>query len=148
MANPLVPLGVLNRAKASVVWASFPQLNVTISYLGQAGVSLSFGGPASVPLPQLAGVVQSPEVYQVATLRINLLKTQGLADLYKQQMETNAVLGDCTVYPDVSSGGISVYPLSNCSMGNLETLTFNGTDAGWILPLTGIYYVNNALFSS
>lgn len=148
MAFPQVQQGVLNRARGSVVWNDFPSLNVTAPYLGQAGISLSFGGPATSQLPTMTGVAQSPELMQLATIRINLLKTQTLADLYKQQMELSSVLGDCTIYPDVQTNGIGVYQITNCSMGTLETLTLNGTDAGWIIPVIGVYEINSALFSS
>lgn len=148
MARPVIPQGQLSRAVASVVWNDFPQLNVTPPYLGPAGISLSFGGPAASQLPTMTGVVVSPELMQLATIRINLLKTQTLADLYKQQMENSAVMGDCTIYPDIQTNGIGVYQINNCSMGTLETLTLNGTDAGWIIPIIGVYLINNALFGT
>lgn len=42
--NPLIPQGTLNRVRASVVWPSFPNLNVTASYLGRMGIRLSLDG--------------------------------------------------------------------------------------------------------
>lgn len=148
MANPLTPQGVLNKARGSIQLANFPFLNVGVGNLGQAGISLAFGGPATTGLPTLTGAVLSPELYQVATLRVNLLKTQNLANLYKRKLETNSILGDLTVYPDVVTGGISSYPITNCGLGDLETLSFNGTDAGWIVSIFGYYLINNELFGA
>ena len=93
MGNPLIPQGILNRVRASVIWTSFPSLNITAPYLGRAGISLSPEGAATVFLPTMTGAVPSMEPYQKMTLTVNLLRTQMLADLYKQQMETSSLLG-------------------------------------------------------
>ena len=85
--NPLVSQGSLNRLRASVVWPDNPTLNVTASYLGKEGVSLALDGEATTFINTLVGAVTSPEPYQMITLTIHLLKTQGLASLYKSQQE-------------------------------------------------------------
>lgn len=147
MANPLQAQGVLNRLKASVVWNSFSSLNVTAAFLGAEGIRLALDGAAVAFLPTMTGAVTSPEPYQMITLTMNLLKTQQLADLYKQQMETSALLGDGTVRPDVSSGGIGYYQLTNCAIEAVREINFAGTDAGWVVTVRGYYIINNALWS-
>ena len=41
MANPQVIQGTLNRLLANVVYADFPQLNVTAPYLAKEAISMS-----------------------------------------------------------------------------------------------------------
>ena len=146
MANPIVPQGVLNRLRASITFVGFPSLNVTASYLGKEGVSMSFDGVATTPIETMTGVVQSPEPYQRVTVMAHLLKTQALANAFKQQIESSTLLGDCTVRTDAVN--MDPYQLSNCSVNNVNPLKFDGLDAGWGIIITGIYYINSALWNT
>lgn len=146
MANPLVPQGVLNKIKATVVWTSNPSLNITAPFLGAGGISLSFEGNATAFLPSMTGAVTSPEPYVMATFTMNLLRTQQMAELYKQKLETNSLMGDCTIYPDVVSGGIGNYPITNCALETVSALSFAGGDAGWVVSVRGYYLLNSVLF--
>jgi hypothetical protein len=150
MADPLVPLGSLNRLRASVVWNDFPQLNITSSYLGTEGIRLGLDGLAVTFLPAMTGTVASPEPFQMITLAANLLKTQRLADLYKSQMEIDARIGNGTVYPDVAVGqnGLGVYQINNCAIESVAELNFAGTDAGFRVTMRGYYLINAALWGS
>src|SRR5271156_4655421 len=115
MANPQIPQGTLNRLRASITLTSFPGLNITQSYLGRQGISLTFDGVVTTPIDTMTGIVPSPEPYQRITCSAHLLKTQALAAAWKAQVELNALLGDITIRPDIPSGaGISPYQLSNC----------------------------------
>jgi hypothetical protein len=147
MPNPLVAQGSLNRIKASVVWNNFPDLNVTAPYLGAAGIRLGLDGGTTVFLPTMTGAVTSPEPYQMITLAMALLKTQQLADLYKQQMEIDARIGDGVVYPDLAAGGINSYSIINCAIESVRELNFAGTDAGYEVSVRGYYLVNSSLFN-
>jgi hypothetical protein len=147
MADPLVHLGSLNRLRASVVWNTFPNLNITAPYLGTDGIRLALDGGSVAFLPAMTGAVTSPEPYQMATLVANLLKTQQLAELYKDQMEFDARIGDCTIYPDTSCG-LGVYMLKNCAIESIAELTFAGTDAGFRVTMRGYYLVNSSLWGS
>lgn len=144
MANPLIPLGSLNRLRGSVVWPSFPSLNVTAPYLGKEGIRLALEGETTTYLPQMTGAVTSPEPYQLISLRITLLKTQGLAALYKAQMEASALLGDGTVRPDASS--LPPYEITNCAIESIAELTFNGESADFAVNIRGYYLVNASLW--
>lgn len=146
MANPLVALGVLNRVKASINWSAFPSLNVTASFLGKAGITVNPQGGASAQLPAMTGVVQSPEPYIQVSILIHLLKTQGLSDAYKTQMELNALLGDCTVWPDVGGGGLSSFQFANVAIENVGNLDFSGGDAVYPVTCGGTWYINSALW--
>lgn len=145
MANQLVALGVLNRLKASILWADLPALNVTASYLGKAGISLALEGQASAQLPAMTGVVQSPEPYLPISVVLHLLKTQALSEAYKTRMELNALLGDGTVWPDVSAG-LGPYQISNMAIESVGQLDMSGGDPVYPVTCKGIYYINSNLF--
>ena len=144
MPNPNVPLGTLNRLRASVVIPDFTQLNVTASYLGRQGIRLGFTGNATVQIDAMTGTVTSPEPYLQFNLVMHLLKSQSLADLYKQQMENNTLLGQITVRPDATT--LSPYNLLNATIMSVDELDFSGADAGYGVHLGGFYLVNNQVW--
>lgn len=146
MANPLITQGTLNRLRASVVWPDNPSLNVTASYLGKEGIRLALDGMATTFINTMTGAVTSPEPYQMITLTIHLLKTQGLAGLYKKQQETNSLLGNGTVRPDTSS--LPPYGITNCAIESVTELNFSGADAGFAVTIRGYYLVNQDLYDS
>ena len=145
--NPLIDLGTLNLLKASVVWADFPALNVTASFLDKAGLTLRLDGKASVQHGTMTGLVQSPQPYLPVSLVIPLLRTQALSDAYKTQMELSVVIGAGTVWPDVQTGGISSYQIANMAMESVGELNFAGQSPQWGVTLMGLYYINSSLFN-
>ena len=145
MANPLVPQGVINRLRASIVFVQYTNLNITASFLGKEGISLSFEGQATTPIETMTGVVQAPEPYQRVALKAHLLKTQFLANAFKYQIETTSLIGDAVVRADSSS--LTPYQLSNVAIQTVDPLKFDGTDAGWTINFSGIYYINSALWN-
>ena len=146
MANPLIPQGVLNRVRASVLWTSFPNLNVTAPYLGRDGISMAPENPITVFLPTMTGAIPSKEVYQKMTLTIHLLKPQPLSDQYKQQIESDSFLGQATVRPDIQDVGLGPFQLSNCSIENFREMAFSGREEGFIIMVGGYYNINGSLF--
>lgn len=144
--NPLIAQGVLNRLKASVNWTSFPVLNVTASYLDKEGITARMEGSASLQHDTMTGVVQSPEPYLKFSVVIALLRTQQLADLYKTQMETNCLIGEGTVWPDVTTG-ITSFPLQNVSIQSVGDLLLNGTTPIFGVTCTGFYVINSSLWN-
>lgn len=144
MANPGIIQGTINRLRASVTWPSFPQLNVTASFLGEEAIRLSPEGPVTTFLNTLTGGVTSPEPYQLLTIRINLLKTQSLANAYKLQIESNALLGDGTIRPDATP--LSPYPITNAAIESVEPLDFGGKSPSWIVTMRGYYNINQSLW--
>ena len=143
--NPNVSQGTLNRLRASVIWNSFPPLNITAPFLGEEAIRLAFEGESTVFINTMTGAVTSPEPYLVVNLSAHLLKSQPLSDLYKQQMESSALLGDGTVRPDTTT--LSPYPLVNCAIQNVRELNFNGKDAGYAVSIKGYYVINSALWN-
>jgi len=146
MANPLVEQGSLNRLRASVTWPDNPSLNVTASFLGKEGVGLALEGDSVTYLPTLTGAVTSPEPYQMISCTIHLLKTQGLANLYKSQMESDAIIGNGVVRADTKSLG--AYDIVNCSIASVRELDFSGADAGFAVTIRGYYRINDTLWNA
>lgn len=144
MANPQILQGTLNRLRASVVVTENPQLNVTAPFLGKEGIRLTPEGNTTVMIPTMTGTVTSPEPYQMVSVMIHLLKTQNLADLYKQRMESLATIGDVLVIPDAST--LSPYPIINCAITSVAEINMSGEDAGFAVTVQGYYQINSALF--
>jgi hypothetical protein len=144
MANPLTPLGTLNRIRASVIVSAFPDLTVTSPYMGTDGVSLSFTGEQTNLLPSLTGNVLSPAPYQTAVLKMHLLRTQNLSNSYKLAAQLNTVLGVVTVIPDSSS--LDNFIINNAALVELAELPFTGRDAGFMVTIQGTYYINSTLY--
>ena len=146
MSNPQVQQGTLNRLLASVVYANFPQLNVTSSYLAREAISLAFDGDTSLLIGTLTSAVTSPEPYVYGTVTMHLLRTQALGNAYKTQVETNTTLGSVTVYPD--SVALSPFQLNNCVLQVVQEMPFDGTQASLIIRLRGVYNINSTLFTA
>lgn len=142
--NPLVAQGTLNRLRGSVVIPGFPELNVTAPFLGEAGIGLQLEGVTTTFINSMTGAVSSPEPYQILTCTIALLRTQGLAELYKAKIEGDARIGDFTVRVDAST--LSQYPAVNGAIESLAPLQINGRDAGFGITLKGYYNINNDLW--
>lgn len=76
---------------------------------------------------------------------MHLLKTQGLANQWKGQLETNTTIGDVSVTTDTVT--LDTYYLTNCTIKGVTELTFNGKDAGYAVQVQGIYAINSSLFN-
>ena len=145
MANPQIQQGTLNRLLASVVYADFTQLNVTSGYLAREAISLSFDGDTSLLIGTLTGAVTSPEPYIYGTVTMHLLRTQALGEAYSSQIRTNTTLGSVTVYPDTQV--LQPVQLTNCVLMSSQETAFDGTQAGLVVRLRGVYNINSTLFA-
>jgi hypothetical protein len=146
MANPQVIQGTLNRLRGSVVYADFPELNITSSYLAREAISISFDGDTSQLIGTLTGAVTSPEPYTYGTVTMHLLRSQSLADAYKFQIETNTTMGAVRIIGD--SDTLGDFLLDNCVLMSLQELAFDGQQASMIVRLRGIYSINQLLFAA
>jgi hypothetical protein len=157
--NPNVQQGTLNRVKATVTIPTYPWLSVTPSYLGKEGIKLTLEGNASDYFGTMTGAVPSPAPYQIATLTVNLLKSQPFAQGFKLQFEDTTLIGDITVYPDVGiaapsgSGtagtayGLQAYYLKNCVLETVREMSFAGEEPLYVVTIKGYYEVNSAMFN-
>jgi hypothetical protein len=145
--NPNVNQGTINKLVASVIWDSFPILNITPSFLMPEGIDMTPEGPIVTMLQSMTGLIPSSEPYQVMRLVIHLIRAQPLAAAYKAQWETDARIGGGTIRPDVLSSVHPPYIIDNVSITGLNTLNFSGRDAGFVVTCTGQYNINSALWN-
>ena len=143
MAN-LVAQGTLNRLRGSVVFAENSTLNITSPYLTREAITISFDGDAGVLIPTLTGGVTSPEPYQIGNITINLVKSQSLANFYKDQIELDVNIGDISIIGDAATLGN--YNFTNCILKGVRDITFDGNSAGFVVMITGIYSTNSTLW--
>lgn len=146
MPNPMINPGVLNRVRGSIKYTDFPELNVSASYLAREGIELTFQGDLVDSIPTMTGVVQSSQPFIQVSVRIHLVRSQILSQIYKDQWEKNSLLGDVRIYSDSSNFGD--FNLTNTALNNVADMTFNGTDPGVVLTLTGTYYVNSNMWDA
>lgn len=141
-----VQLAPLNRLRASVVFADFPDLAIISTGLTREGVQLSFQGDASQNLPTMTGMVGSPEPYQTATITIHAVRSQGIAASYKAQIETNTQIGSINVITDAVN--LPDYQIENVVLLGVDALAFDGNQPAFVIRLSGTYYVNSELWAA
>lgn len=147
MANPNTFQGTLNKLIASIVWDDFPSLNITPSFLGSEGIEMTLDGPMTTMLPQMTGLVTSPEPYQQMRLTIHLIRAQPLAASYKAQWESNSLIGGGVIRPDVLSSVHPPYIVGNVAITGVNALNFSGRDAAFIVTCVGAYNINSTLWN-
>ncbi|EAS2833362.1 hypothetical protein EHB58_09470 [Salmonella enterica subsp. enterica serovar Hull] len=140
----MIPVGVLNRVRASVKLSDHAELNVSASYLAKEGVELSVQGNFTDFLPAMTGAVQSPQPYVIIQARIHLVRSQALAAQYKKQWEANSAIGDARLYTDSSVFGD--FDLHNTAITSVQDMSFAGGDPGVVITITGTYYVNDEMW--
>jgi hypothetical protein len=145
--NPLIVQGNLNRLRASIVWPSNASLNVIAAYLGRGGISLALDGESTLFINTMTGAVSSPEPYMMITCTVHLIRTQALCSLYKSQMESNALIGDGTIRPDVPPGtGLAPFQVLNCAIQSVNEMSFAGVEADFSVRIRGYYLVNSSMW--
>jgi hypothetical protein len=145
MANPLIPQGTLNRILGTVQIVDIPTLSITEGFMGEEMISISPDGPASDYIKTQTGAVPSGRPYQPYTIMVHLLRSQGLAALWEQQRSQNTNIGDVVVTPD--SPTLGPYTFNNCSLINVNEMTFNGMGDDYPLVIQGTLPINAALFT-
>jgi hypothetical protein len=144
MANPLVPQGVLNKVRASIKFVQYPELNITASFLTQDAIDIQFQGDAGVLLPTMTGGVSSPNPYQMINMQIHMVRSQGMAQLFKNQIELDTLLGDAKVYSDSSTLGD--FSIRSATIRSAGDVSFSGRDPAFLVSVFGIYDVNSAMW--
>ena len=145
--NPNIPQGVLNLTRASIQWSSFPQLNIIAGNLGRAGIRFALEGDSTRLIENMTGVTTSPQPYQMFRMTVALIKPQALAAQYKSQYESNTLLGNGVVRPDLPVGvGLTSYSLSNAVIRSTPEMAFNGEEAVWQIVFGGYYLINSQMW--
>ena len=146
MANPLQPLGALNRLRGSISFIDFPGLNITAPFLGPEGININPEGDITNMLETMTGLVPSPAPFQQVVVEVELLKSQSFSDLFKQQIELDSQMGDFVVRMDTAT--LSNYPISNSAITQAGPGRINGRSVGFMISFRGAYYTNSALFDA
>lgn len=137
--------GNINVLRGSVVFADNPSLNVINAFLVKEGISIAPQGDVNRLLPTMTGGVQSPQPYQMCDVRIHLNRANGLADLFKQQIELDSNIGSTNVIPDTAA--LSDYQLESVVIQGVDEVTFDGNNPGYVIRLHGIYYINSTMWA-
>ena len=143
--NPLVPQGLLNRVRGSIVIPAFPNLNITAAYLALDGISLDIDDDGTDQPKTMTGIVNSPAPYVMATVTAHILKTQALGEAWAQQFQSNGQIGRVVVHTDTSA--LTQYRVHNCSLLKPQPGAMNGTNASLVLTIRGTYNVNDYVWS-
>ena len=143
----LVQQGSLNRLRAHAVFSQFPSLNVTADYLGTEGINIEFeSDPTDFP-PTMTGLVTSPAPYVTTSIRLHLLRTQGLAGAWQNQFYQTTVLGNATLHTDVSIQGVSQFRFRNVGLRKMAPFNMNGRDPSYMIQLFGALIINGNLMN-
>jgi hypothetical protein len=126
------------------VWNNFSTLNIVASNLAKEGLVFTPEGNTTEYFKTMTGAVTSQEPYLMFQVTAHILKSQGLANTYKNQMETNTLLGDGTLRGD--SVTLGTYQLINGSIMSLQPLDFSGQGPGFVIVFGGYYLINSNLF--
>lgn len=143
-ANPNVPLGSLNKLKASLKFTSNASLNILPSYMSQSGLTIGFEGQVTNYSEVYTGVVPSPNPFVLVTIRFGVLKTQVLGPLWKAQVESNTLIGDFVLRPDVA--GFPSFDFVNGFIMNPDEIAMNGSSPNFGISLRATYYTNSSLW--
>lgn len=137
--------GTINRLRGSISFPDHPELAITPAFLGKEMITVSLQGEAVHQIPTATGVATSPEPYMVAEFSAQILRTNGLGERFKKQMEKLATLGDAVVRSD--STAMSDYDFSNTSIKGVDPIKQNGEEVGWMVHFQGAYQVNSDLYN-
>lgn len=143
--NPLVSQGFLNRVKASMTVTDTPALNVSASYLAKEMISMRTTGPAADIIQTATGTVISGNVYQPIEIVCHVLRTQALGESWRQRFLSDVSLGEVVVTPDSTVMGD--FTILNTALTNWQEMTINGTQASFILLLSGYWVINNDMWA-
>lgn len=143
--NPLIAQGNLNRLLTSLQVVSFPQLNITASYLGKRGIEMRRASVITDYIETMTGAVVSGAPYQKFEVTAHLLRTQPLASLWESQLQLSSQLGDLVLRGDTTQ--LPPFQLTNSAIITVGPFTFDGLEPDYPLELAGYYVVNNSLFT-
>ena len=144
MASLLVPPGTINKLLTSVIFQSNPQLNITADLTTPAMVRFRTEGEASKAIPLTTSSLPSPQPYQTAVLTCSLVRSQGIAQIWESQRQTNSLIGSLLGYPDTT--GLFAYLVTNCSIMNVEDQAWDGETGAYVVSIRGTYQINSALY--
>lgn len=146
MAFQFTPPGVLNRLRASVIFADFPELNVTSNFLTTEGIRLALEGNAADLLPAMVSLVSSPAPYMAASVTMSIVRSSTLAAVYKQQLENTTLVGLITIFPDTDV--LNPFIINNVAIESIREMAMAGMEAAMVVSCRGYYNVNTGFFGT
>lgn len=146
MAFQFTPPGVLNRLRASITFADYPQLNVTSGFLTTEGIRLALEGNATDLLPAMVSLVSSPAPYLSASMTISLVRSSTLAQLFKLQIEDATLIGQTTIWPDTDV--LTPFVINNVALESVREMAMAGMEAAMVVTARGYYNVNTTFFGT
>lgn len=141
MALPLN--AILDISKQSVTVLEHPNLNVTMPYLGKAGLEISDDTETTITTQVMAVIVQSPNVIVTSTLTINLLKTTAVARAWLDQKGRMSAIGDIVV--TFNTDNLKEITLKNCAISTTGSQSGAGDSAEIQITIKGGLEVNREL---
>jgi hypothetical protein len=145
IANPQNSPGFINRARANVQVPMFPNLNITVPFLGKGGILWSRSGSVTTMIDNMTTRTPSPDIYQPVTISIHIAKSMPLAAAWEAQIQSLSTIGNILLFPSVTT--LPVYSFQGCAIENVGPLDESGTSNDYMLSLTGTYIINNQLFA-
>ncbi|WP_353613961.1 hypothetical protein [Mangrovibacter phragmitis] len=102
-------------------------------------------GQATDMIDAMVGRIGSQSPYIPVTFTVAMLKTLGLAASYQNQFKTDTALGEVVLTPDATT--MDDYTLLNCFLMGFNEMRFNGTEAGYLITISGYLVVNDNMWS-
>ena len=144
MANPNLIPSPLNRVRANVSIPDNANLNVTASYLGADGISVTFQGAIATQLMGLTSTINSEEPYVPTQVRISLVKSLALTGQWMTQIQNAPTLGTLTIQSDTAE--FPAITLYNTVITNIADVSMAGKQAEFVITISGSWSVSNDLW--
>ena len=144
MANPNLIPSPLNRVRANVSIPDNANLNVTASYLGADGISVTFQGAIATQLMGLTSTINSEEPYVPTQVRISLVKSLALTGQWMTQIQNAPTLGTLTIQSDTAE--FPAITLYNTVITNIADVSMAGKQAEFVITISGYWSVSNDLW--
>lgn len=146
MANTFISQGSLNRVRGSLVFQLFPNLNITAPYMSRNFITVTFDEMNFVEQFETGtGFVNSPEPYVPATIVVEILRTQALANNWFQQIQNTSSIGTVEVHSDTAA--FPSFPVANASVIKFDPGAFAGRDPVSKMTIRGILYINSSMWA-
>lgn len=139
-----VPQAPVNIARGAVNVLSNANLSINASNLGKEGIKISFNGDASDAVDLATSITMVQRPYQTAVATISISKANSLAEMWRNQLQSNSDIGDVYIRADVSLR--SDYVLYRCHIKSIEAGGISNGDVTDSIVIHGEYRINEALF--
>jgi hypothetical protein len=145
MAIQRVDQGTLNNLRGNLTFESFPELNITASFLTKAGISVRRTGPVVTRAEALTGDTTIPEPYQRVEVTCALNRATSLASDYETRIRLTGLMGNATLKSD--STAFPAMSFINMSISNVGDIALNNGSIDYGVVFEGTYYINEGLFN-